>query len=149
MYCQRCGIANVAHAVCCKACAEPIVAPAVPIASTPAPVVTQAMAATARLPLKSPFTAGALSWLWPGLGCCYVGMIGRGFAQAIFIPMICAAAMYLATIAAALGELGAALVLAIGVFFILWAVACDAADQARKVNAARTNARVTVRAARA
>ena len=27
MYCQRCGIANVAHAAYCKMCAEPIGAP--------------------------------------------------------------------------------------------------------------------------
>lgn len=63
--------------------------PAVPAAAPlPVPVVTQAMAATARLPLKSPLGAALLSWLWPGLGSCYAGRIGCGLAQAIFIPVV-------------------------------------------------------------
>jgi TM2 domain-containing membrane protein YozV len=116
--------------------------------AAPAPVVTRALAAQARLPLKSPLAAGALSWLWPGLGQMYVGMIGRGFAQAIFIPLACTVVMYLAFIAAAFGELGAARMLVLAVFLVWWAVAYDAADQAQRVNAARTNARAAVRAAR-
>lgn len=140
-----CGIANIADAQFCKACAARIGVPVAPVM----PTVTQAMAQTARLPLKSPFTAGALSWLWPGLGCCYVGLFGRGFAQAILIPLLYAVIACLAFIAAALGNLGAILFLLVVVVCIFWAVICDAADQARRVNVLRENARALVRAARA
>ncbi len=81
-YCTYCGIANIADAKFCKSCAARIgvpiiniIAPDAPVASAapvvPVATVTQAMAATARLPLKSPLGAALLSWMWPGLGHCY------------------------------------------------------------------------------
>lgn len=141
MYCQRCGIANVARAVYCKACAEPIAVPngAVP---APAPVVTVAMAATARLSLKSPLGAALMSWMWPGLGCCYVGRIGCGLAQAIFIPVVYFALVGIAAFTVDPLPLIVLLVIAI-------AVARSAARSAREVNAVRMNARASARAARA
>ena len=142
MYCSHCGIANVAHAVYCKMCAEPIVAPAVPAPAPPTtsvPAVTLALAAQARLPLKSPLGAALLSWLWPGLGHCYAGRVGVGVALIIFGPVI----YYVLLIIAAFDP-----PLIILLFIVAIVIACGAANSAREVNAIRNAARAAVRASR-
>lgn len=146
MYCQRCGIANVAHAVYCKACAEPIVAPAVP-AALPVPVVTQAMASTARLPLKSPGLAGLLSALWPGVGQLYSGR-AVGLAQIVFVPCGYAVLISLAFFSLASGEFLIAALLALATLWGWVKVIEDAVKGAQRINAARMNARALVRTAR-
>ncbi len=145
-YCTHCGIANIADAQFCKSCAARIgvpiingvVAPAVAVAAS-VPTVTLALAAQARLPLKSPLGAALLSWLWPGLGHCYAGRVGVGVALIIFGPVI----YYALLIIAAFDP-----VLIILLFIVAVVIACGAANSAREVNAIRMNARACVRAAR-
>jgi hypothetical protein len=147
MYCQRCGIANVAHAVYCKSCAEPIVALAVPTASMPVPVVAQAMAATARLPLKSPGLAGLLSAVWPGAGQLYTGR-AVGLAQMIFVPCGYAVLLFAAFFSLAMGQFLMAALLVLATLWGWMKVIEDAVGGAQRINAVRTHARATVRVAR-
>ena len=151
-YCIHCGVANVHGAVFCKACASPtgvpvIMAPAVP-AAAPAPVVTLALAATARLPLKSPGLAGLLSALWPGAGQLYTGR-AVGLAQMIFVPCGYGVLISLAFFSLASGEFFVALLLVLATLWAWMKVIEDAVGGAQQINVVRTNARAMVRAARA
>lgn len=148
-YCTYCGTVNIDAAQFCKWCAArigvPIMAPAVPAALMP--TVTQAAAAMARLPLKSPGLAGLLSAIWPGAGQLYSGR-AVGLAQMIFIPCGYAVLLFAAFFSLAIGEF---LIAALLVLATLWGwvkVIEDAAKGAQRINTARMNARATVRAAR-
>lgn len=147
-YCTYCGVANIADAKFCKMCAARIGVPIIIAApAAPRPIVTQAMAATARLPLKSPGLAGLLSALWPGVGQLYTGR-AVGLAQMIFVPCGYAVLISLAFFSLAIGEF---LIAALLVLATLWGwmkVIGDAVGGAQQINAARTNARALVRAAR-
>jgi len=142
-YCTYCGVANIADAKFCKSCAARIGVPIINVVApaAPAPVVTQAMAAAARLPLKSPVGAALLGWLWPGLGHLYAGRPGSGAALIVVGPLIYYPLLLIA--AFTLDPLPL-----IVLFVIALAVAHGAANSAREVNAIRTNARAAVRAAR-
>ena len=151
-YCTYCGIANIADAKFCKSCAARIgvpiiniIAPDAPVASAapvvPVATVTQAMAATARLPLKSPLGAALLSWMWPGLGHCYAGRVGVGVALAVFVPVL----DFLLILIAAFTVEPLPL---IGILIVAIMMARSAANDARQVNAIGTNARACVRSAR-
>jgi hypothetical protein len=159
-YCCACGVANIAAAEFCKSCgghiAVPIinvsvVAPDAPVASAapvvPAVTVTQAMAAAARLPLRSPFIAGLLSALWPGAGQLYTGR-AVGLAQMICVPCGYAALLFAAFFSLALGEFLIALLLVLATLWGWMKVIEDAGKGAQRINAVRTSARATVRAAR-
>jgi hypothetical protein len=81
------------------------------------------------------------SWLWPGLGHLYAGRPGSGVALVVVGPLIYYTLILIA--AFALDPLPL-----IGLLIIAIAIAHSAANDARRVNAMRMHARVTVRAAR-
>ena len=111
--------------------------------------MTLALAATARLPLKSPGLAGLLSALWPGAGQLYTGR-AVGLAQMIFVP--CGYGVLLISLAffsLASGEFFVALLLVLATLWAWMKVIEDAVGGAQQINVVRTNARAMVRAARA
>jgi hypothetical protein len=150
-YCSACGVANIADAKFCKMCAArigvPIImAPAVPVPAS-VPVVTQAMAATARRPMLSPGLAGLMSAIWPGAGQLYSGR-AVGLVQMIFVPLAYAALLFAAFFSLAIGEFLIAGLLVLATLWIWMKVIEDAAKGAQRINAVRANARAAVRAAR-
>jgi hypothetical protein len=121
--------------------------PAASVAAPVVPAVTLAMAATARLPFKSPGLAGLLSAMWPGVGQLYTGR-AVGLAQMIFIPCGYEVLISLAFFALAIGEFLIAALLVLATLWTWMKVIEDTAKGAQRINAVRTNARAAVRAAR-